>query len=147
LSRRNTRQVSDPAPEAFFGEAHSHPEFGGTYILQGCLALVVLTTGDEATFRAMAERHFTPDERFIVGPATYTLLELEELQAEVVADRDEWLMAGIDIQTVGVDVALNRVEIGILESSDEARHQLEDRYGERIVVVQAGPFEPLSGES
>lgn len=131
-------------PDAFFEETRAHPDYGGTYVLPDCFALVVLTTGDEAVFEDIARRHFVPNERFIVAQANYTYGELEQLQEQVVADRDEWLGVGIDIQSVGVDVALNRLEVGILEPNDDAREQLEARYGDRIVVVQAGPFEPLN---
>lgn len=131
-------------PHAFLEEVQRHPDYAGAYVLPDCFALVVLTVGDTAVFNDLAERYFIPNERLIVGRATYTHNELYELAEQIVEDREKWLAVGIDIQSAGVKMEVNRTIVGILELTDDARDQLIARYGARIVVEQSGPFHELS---
>lgn len=69
--------------------------------------------GDQSEFLCIAERYSGPD-RIIEGrPAEYTQRELEELQAEIGRDWEDWRAEGVALNSFGVDPTVNRVTTGI----------------------------------
>ncbi len=93
-----------------------------------------LFVGDAAGVEAELLGHYGDASKFAIRPATYTFADLEALQDEIFARRDELAGAGIDLREVGVDVIGNQVMVGVFGSLPPAREALAE-YGDKVRVV------------
>ena len=61
--------------------------------------------------------------------------EIRRLQERVSADFQRWLAVGVEISSIGVHEAANRVEITVVQLSPAGRAALEAAYGPAVQVV------------
>lgn len=127
------------------------PNYAGAYIDQrrGGIPVYLFTEiGDdiEATLERMM-----PGIEFEIHRVAASLDELTRLKERISGAREELWQEGIELVSVSVDVVGNRVEVGLLEATDEARARVAE-FGEPVVVIEesvpvldagASPFEHL----
>lgn len=128
------------------------PDYAGAYIDQrrGGIPVFLFTEVDdeiEATLQRMM-----PGIEFEIHVAAVSLDELTRLKERISSAREELWQEGIELVSVSVHVVANRVEVGVIEATDEARARLAE-FGERVVVIEeslpvldtAGAASPFAG--
>jgi len=121
--------------------AETFASFGGGYLDQAAGGVVVLTfTQDLEVHEAAARRLLPSDALLQVRRVPNSLVELNQLQAAVLADVSSADPAATEVNRVSVDVIGNVVEVGVSSFSTQVMDGLERKYGEgKIHVIAADP--------
>ena len=139
-----------PTAGSWFEAIETRPDFAGRYRDRERGVMVYRFVGEAPGAEAQLLDHYADASRFAIDGATYTLSDLQGVQAAI-ADRDDELRAsGLDIREVGVDVSENRVDVGAYHSLGPTREALS-AYGDRVHVYWSeGAFtgpEPVRGKA
>lgn len=113
------------------------PHFAGLYLEFAGPVLDIATTADPSTVEAALRDFRNSGVVFRVRRVSNSLLELQQLQDQVTRDWGDWMDAGVQIASVGVDVKANLLEVMIVSASSDpdSAARLTARYGRRITVV------------
>lgn len=133
--RRGTPADDDATRIARYGEAHASSFAGHWYDHDGGVNVVAFTSRLSHN-RAKLGALLTHPERLQVVRARYTYRQLEAVMAEIAPHMSEW-----SITICGPDPRRNVVRVGVPEDHVEfLRARLEHAYGDRVSVVEHGPF-------
>jgi hypothetical protein len=128
------------------------PDYAGAYIDQrrGGIPVFLFTEVDdeiEATLQRLM-----PGIEFEIHQVGVSLDELTRLKERISSAREELWQEGIELVSVSVHVVANRVEVGVIEATAEARARIAE-FGEPVVVIEeslpvldsAGAASPFAG--
>ena len=139
-----------PTAGTWLEAIETRPDFAGRYRDPERGVQVYLFVGEAPGVEEQLLDHYADASRFEIDTATYTLDDLQEVQAAIEDRLDELDASGLDIREVGIDVTTNRVDVGAYHSLGPTRDALAE-YGDRVHVRWSeggftGP-EPVRGSA
>jgi hypothetical protein len=139
-----TQETVHSILEPLTRKLEADPHFAGLYLEFAGPVLDIATTADPSTVEADLRDFRNSGVVFRVRRVANSLLELQQLQEQVTGDWHDWLDAGVEIASVGVDEKANLLEVTIVSASSDpdSAARLTARYGPRITVVLGTRIEP-----
>lgn len=123
------------AVDSVIEELGAMPTSAGVYMDQHAAGEpVFLTTEEPQQFRARIAARVPLEISYRIERARFTRWELEEVRRQIIEDRPELRMGGIEIHSVGILVPENRVLVGVVGAGPDAAAVLNEKYGGSVAV-------------
>jgi hypothetical protein len=139
MDRAKIREDFTPA----LARAIESPGYAGAYIDQLRHGQPVILTTDPDALRVALSSVSDSAALAEVQVAKHSLAELQEMKATFTGTRDELERQGIDVVSVGIDIEMNRILVGIDGVTDKISSDLASRFGDTVGVREdrAGEFD------
>jgi hypothetical protein len=122
--------------------AYKQPNFAGVYVDQARGGVSVFLFTDSINQVREQLVSMIPSGQVIVEKAQFSLDELYRLKRQVLADVESLGKQGIEVNSVGLSLADNRVLIGVGSDLEEARATIRGEYPEGITIHSQGVLRP-----